>query len=207
MKRNRAVAAVAGIAVTGVAVISGCGITHDAATPADSASAAPSKVNRVSTRPITPSASAVKTSKASPSASAVKTSKASRHASPHPSTTPTASADPSVAWLESAGGQAQVTFNDDVDTLAGDLETESQSPTVANHLVFEADARGVRGEAQRILADPALLPTVNRAGYQQMLNDFIVVANLLQPGPDYGTTAQDDAAWAVAMNASNVNVS
>ena len=195
MKRNRAVAAVAGIAVAGVAVISGCGITHDAATPADSASAAPSKVNRVSTRPITPSASAVKTSKAS------------RHASPHPSTTPTASADPSVAWLESAGGQAQVTFNDDVDTLAGDLATESQSPTVANHLVFEADARGVRGEAQRILADPALLPTVNRAGYQQMLNDFIVVANLLQPGPDYGTTAQDYAAWAVAMNASNVNVS
>ena len=207
MKRSRAVAAVAGIAVAGVAVISGCGITHDAATPADSASAAPSKVNRVSARPMTPSASAIKTSKASPSASAVKTSKASRHASPHPSTTPTASADPSVAWLESAGGQAQVTFNDDVDTLAGDLETESQSPTVANHLVFEADARGVRGEAQRILADPALLPTVNRAGYQQMLNDFIVVANLLQPGPDYGTTAQDDAAWAVAMNASNVNVS
>jgi len=208
MKRNRAVAAAAGIAVAGVAVISGCGITHhDAATPADSASAAPSKVNRVSARPMTPSASAIKTSKASPSASAVKTSKASRHASPHPSTTPTASADPSVAWLESAGGQAQVTFNDDVDTLAGDLETESQSPTVANHLVFEADARGVRGEAQRILADPALLPTVNRAGYQQMLNDFIVVANLLQPGPDYGTTAQDDAAWAVAMNASNVNVS
>jgi len=142
-----------------------------------------------------------------PSASAVKTSKASRHASPHPSTTPTASADPSLAWLESAGGQAQVTFNDDVDTMAGDLETESQSPTVANHLVFETDARAVRGEAQRILADPALLPTVNRAGYEQMLNDFIVVANLLQPGPNYGTTAQDDAAWAVAMNASNINVS
>jgi hypothetical protein len=78
-------------------------------------------------------------------------------------------------------------------------------PTVANHLVFEADARIVRGEAQRILADPALLPTVNRAGYEQMLNDFIVVTNLLQPGPDYGTTAQDDAAWAVAMNASNID--
>jgi hypothetical protein len=142
-----------------------------------------------------------------PSASAVKTSKASGHASPHPSTTPTASADPSLAWLESAGGQAQVTFNDDVDTMAGDLEAESQSPTVANHLVFETDARAVRGEAQRILADPALLPTVNRAGYKEMLNDFVVVANLLQPGPNYGTTAQDDAAWAVAMNASNVNVS
>ena len=110
-------------------------------------------------------------------------------------------------WLESAGGQAQVTVNDDLDTLAADLETESHSPTVANHLVFEADARVVRGQAQRILADPALLPTVNRTGYEQLLNDYIVVANLLQPGPDYGTTAQDDAAWAVAMNASNINVS
>ncbi len=100
-----------------------------------------------------------------------------------------------------------MTFNDDVDTLAGDLEIESQSPTVANHLVFEADARGTRGEAQKILADPALLPAVNRAAYEQMLNDFIVVANLLQPGPGYGTTAQDYAAWDVAMNASNINVS
>ena len=140
-------------------------------------------------------------------ASAIKTPRASGHASPHPSTTPAASADPSLVWLESAGGQAQVTVNDDLDTLAGDLESESQSPTVANHLVFEADARVVRGEAQRILADPALLPTVDRGGYEQMLNDFIVVANLLQPGPDYGTTAQDDTAWAVAMNASNINVS
>jgi hypothetical protein len=96
------------------------------------------------------------------SASAIKTPKASGHASPRPSTTPTAAADPSLVWLESAGGQAQVTVNDDVDTLAGDLETESQSPTVANHLVFEADARVVRGGAQRILANPALLPTVNR---------------------------------------------
>jgi len=41
---------------------------------------------------------------------------------------------------------------------------ESQSPTVANHPVFEADARVVRGGAQRILANPALPPTVNRAG-------------------------------------------
>jgi hypothetical protein len=196
MKRNRAVAAVAGVAVAGAAVISGCGITHhDAVTPAHSANAVPSKVHQASARPM------------AKSASAIKTPKASGHASPHPSTTPTASADPSLVWLESAGGQAQVTVNDDLDTLAGDLETENQSPTVANHLVFEADARVVRGEAQRILADQALLPTVNRAGYEQMLNDFIVVANLLQPGPDYGTTAQDDAAWAVAMNASNINVS
>jgi hypothetical protein len=196
MKQNRAVAAVAGIAVAGVAVISGCGITHhDAVTPAPSASATSSKVHQVSAHPT------------ARSASAIKTPKASGLASPHPSTTPTASADPSLVWLESAGGQAQVTVNDDLDTLAGDLETESQSPTVANHLVFEADARVVRGEAQRILANPALLPTVNRTGYEQMLSDFIVVANLLQPGPDYGTTAQDDAAWAAAMNASNINVS
>ena len=140
------------------------------------------------------------------SASAIKTPKASGHASPHPSTTPTASADPSLVWLESAGGQAQVTVNDDLDTLAGDLETEIHADR-AIHLVFEAYARVVRGEAQRILADPALLPTVNRAGYEQMLNDYIAVANLLQPDPDYGTTAQDYAAWAVAMNASNINVS
>jgi len=196
MQRNRAVAAVAGVAVAGVAVISGCGITHhDAVTPAHSASAVSGKIHQVSARPM------------ARSASTIKTPKTSGHAGPHPSTTPTASADPALVWLESAGGQAQVTVNDDLDTLAGGLETESQSPTVANHLVFEADARVVQGEAQRILADPALLPTVNRAGYEQMLTDFIVVANLLQPGPDYGTTAQDDAAWAAAMNASNINVS
>ena len=196
MKRNRTVAAVAGVAVAGVAVISGCGTTHhDAIAPAHSASAVSSKAHQVSARP---------TAK---SASATKTPKASGHASPRPSATPTASADPSLVWLESAGGQAQVTVNDGLDTLAADLETESHSPTVANHLVFEADARVVRGQAQRILADPALLPTVNRTGYEQMLNDYIVVANLLQPGPGYGTTAQDDVAWAVAMNASNINVS
>jgi hypothetical protein len=100
-----------------------------------------------------------------------------------------------------------VTFNNDVVTLALDLEIESGSPTVANHLAFEADARVVRAQAQKILADPALLPTVNRAAYERMLNDFIVVANLLQPGPGYGTTPQDDAAWDVAMRASNINVS
>jgi hypothetical protein len=112
-----------------------------------------------------------------------------------------------MAWLESAGGQAQVTFNDDVSTMAGDLETESQSPTVANHLVFEADARVVRAEAGKILSTPDLLPTMNRAGYEKMLNDFITVANLLQPGPGYGTTAQDTAAWNTALAASNITVS
>jgi hypothetical protein len=115
-------------------------------------------------------------------------------------------ADASVIWLESAGGQAQVTFNNDVSTLAMALETDSHAPTVANHLVFEADARVVRAQAQQILATPALLPTVHRAGYEDMLNDFIAVANLLQPGPGYGTTAQDYTAWDAALQASDINV-
>ena len=194
MKRNRMVATVAGVAIAGVAItgvaITGYGITqHHANTPAHSAATISSNAHHASTR------------------SATAMAKASAHASSHPSTTPTASADPSVVWLDSAGGQAQVTVNDDLDTLAADLLTENGSPTVANHLVFEADARVVRAEAQQILAHPALLPTVNQAGYKQMLTDYIAVANLLQPGPGYGTTAQDDAAWAVAMNATNINVS
>lgn len=116
-------------------------------------------------------------------------------------------ADPSLAWLASAGGQTQVTFNNEVTTLAADLQVENGSPTVANHLIFEADARVVRAHAQKILTTPALLPAVNRAAYQHMLNAYIVVANLLQPGPGYGTTPQDDTAWNAAMNASNINVS
>ena len=32
----------------------------------------------------------------------------------------------------------------------------------------------------------------SKAVYKRMLNDFITVANLLQPSPGYGTTAQDD---------------
>jgi hypothetical protein len=91
--------------------------------------------------------------------------------------------------------------------LAAALVTEDTAPTVANHLVFEADARIVRAQAQKILANPALLPAVNRAAYQTILNDFIVVANLLQPGPGYGTTAQDYTAWNAAMHATNINVS
>ncbi len=89
---------------------------------------------------------------------------------------------------------------------AAALETEDHAPTVANHLAFEADARVVRAEAQKILTTPALLPATNRAGYERMLKDFITVANLLQPGPGYGTTAQDDTAWYTAMNASNITV-
>jgi hypothetical protein len=51
------------------------------------------------------------------------------------------------------------------------------------------------------------MPTVNQAAYQTMLNDFITVANLLQPGPGYGTTAQDYTAWDTAMHATNITVS
>jgi hypothetical protein len=116
-------------------------------------------------------------------------------------------ASPAMAWLGSAGGQAQVTFNEDVDTLAGALEIENSSPTVANHLVFEADARTVRTQASKILATPALLPAAGQAAYKVMLNDFITVANLLQPGPGYGTTPQDDTAWNTALSASNITVS
>jgi hypothetical protein len=115
--------------------------------------------------------------------------------------------DPGLAWLESAGGQAQVTLNDDMDTLAGALDIDNQSGTAANQLIFEADARAVRTQARTILANPALLPTVHRAAYEQMLNDFITVANLLQPGPDYGTTAQDYTAWYTALRASDITVS
>ena len=115
-------------------------------------------------------------------------------------------ADPSLAWLGSRGGQAQVTFNTAVDVLAGDLQIESQSPTVANHLVFEADARTVRAQAEKILSTRALLPTHNRAAYERMLKDFITVANLLQPGPGYGTTPQDYAAWNTATQASDITV-
>ena len=115
-------------------------------------------------------------------------------------------ATPAMTWLASAGGQAQVTLNDDVDVLAAALEVENYSPTVANHLIFEADARTVRTQARTILATPALLPTVHQAAYKTMLNDFITVANVLQPGPGYGTTPQDDTAWNTALAASNIIV-
>ncbi len=119
---------------------------------------------------------------------------------------PAAVTDRSMIWLESAGGQAQVTFNNDVSILAGSLEIEAHAPTAANHLAFEADARTVRAQAEHILATPALLPAMHRAEYKTMLNDFITVANLLQPGPGYGTTPQDYTAWYAALHASNINV-
>ena len=128
---------------------------------------------------------------------------AAHHSTPVAASTVT---DPSVRWLESAGGQAQVTFNTDVDTLAGDLQTEADAPTVANHLTFEADARTVRAQAQKILSTPALQPTVNRAAYQHMLRQFITLADLLQPGAGYGTTPQDYTAWYAALRATNINI-
>ena len=119
----------------------------------------------------------------------------------------TATADSAVQWLASPGGQAQVTFNQEVDTLAGALQIEAHAPTVANHLIFEADARTVRAQADKILATPTLLPTINRAAYQHMLHSFVTVADMLQPGADYGTTSQDYTAWYAALNASNITVS
>jgi hypothetical protein len=183
------------VAVAAVAVISGCGVTQASVIrstvtrPSPTATAHPAKAHSAKTHP----------AQARPAATSP--------SSPTPSSSPSASADPSLTWLESAGGQEQVTFNDGVSTLAGDLDLEDQSPTVANHLAFEADARAVRAEADKILSTPSLLPTVNRAAYEQMLNDFITVANLLQPGPGYGTTAQDWSAWNTALAASNITVS
>jgi hypothetical protein len=84
----------------------------------------------------------------------------------------------SLDWPQRARHtQAQVTVNDEVDTVAAALQAEAHAPTVANHLVFE------------------------------MLNGFVTVANLLQPGPGYGTTPQDYTAWYQALHASNITVS
>jgi hypothetical protein len=168
-------------AVAVAAIVSGCGVTHHGATV---------------TTHTTHTAHTTRTTPAHAVATATAHLTAAQPA-----------ATPAMAWLASAGGQAQVTFNDDVDVLAAALEVEKYAPTVANHLVFEADARAVRAQAAKILATPALLPTVHRAAYQTMLNDFITVANLLQPGPGYGTTPQDDTAWYAALAASNITVS
>jgi len=105
-----------------------------------------------------------------------------------------------------SGASSRPSIGYDFDTLAGDLEVEDHSPTVANHLTFEADARVVRAQAEKILSTPALLPTRNRGAYEQMRKDFIVVSDLLQPGPGYGTTARDWAAWDTAERASDITV-
>jgi hypothetical protein len=180
MKLNRIAAATAATAAA-IAIITGCGTAHH-----DTASPARPAATTTSQHPATATPAQVK---------------AQTDAVRQPVT-----ADPSLAWLQSPGGQAQVTFNDAVDTLALDLEIESHSDTVANHLIFEADARVVRSQAQKILATPALLPAVHRAAYQQMMHKFITVADLLQPGAGYGTTPQDYVAWYDAMRASNITV-
>jgi hypothetical protein len=208
--------------VATIAIVSGCGVAHHGAAAvthptapavATSAASSPPATSRpvasasATSAPITsqPATSAPATSQSATSAPATSRPVASHPATSHPvAAKPTA--DQATLWLESAGGQAQVTFNQDVDVLAAALEIESHSDTVANHLVFEADARVVRAQARKILATPALLPTVNRAAYKVMLNDFITVADLLQPGPGYGTTAQDEAAWNAALIASNITV-
>jgi hypothetical protein len=115
--------------------------------------------------------------------------------------------NPALRWLTSPGGQAQVTLNQDIDTLAGALVIENQATTTANHRTFEADARTVAAQARTILASPALLPTQNRGAYRSMLTDFITLAGLLQPGAHYGTTAQDYTAWYTALRATNITIS
>jgi hypothetical protein len=152
------------LALTSVALLAGCGISHHTATPATHAPAA------------------------------------------HTVPAHALAADPAVRWLASPGGQAQVTFNQDVDTLASALVIENQATTAANHLVFEAAARTVAAQARTILAHPALLPTTGRASYQSMLKDFITLANMLQPGTGYGTTTQDYTAWYTALRATNITV-
>jgi len=134
------------------------------------------------------------------------TARASHASGAHTAAQPAPAPSPALAWLDSAGGQAQVTFNQDVDTLASALVIENQATTAANHQAFEAAARTVRTQARAILADPALLPDTGRAAYQSMLQDFITVADLLQPGAGYGTTAQDYTAWYTALRATNITV-
>ncbi len=178
MKLNR-IAAAAATTAAAIALISGAAVTHHGSAP---------MTLTADSHPVT-------------------THSVTAHsAKPHTTARKSTPADPSLAWLESPGGQAQVTFNSDVDVLAADLQIEAHAPTVANHLAFEADARTVRAQADKILTTRALLPTHHRAAYQRMLKDFIVVANLLQPGPGYGTTPQDYTAWYTALKASNITI-
>ena len=185
MSRNRlTAAAAAAAAAAAIAILSGCAATHHAAAA-----------------PLTHTAA---------THTAATHTAATHHAASHKAATRTAAtapADPAVQWLASLGGQAQVTFNQDVDALAGDLEIEAHNDSIANHLAFEADARTVRAQADKILSTSALLPTVNRAAYQQMLHRFVTVTDMLQPGAGYGTTSQDYTAWWAALNASNIAVS
>jgi cytochrome c551/c552 len=179
MRLNRAATAIATVAIASAAIVSGCGVTHQGAVSVTHPAQHLASADLAGAHRVSAKLTAIQRP---------------------------ASIDPSLAWLESAGGQAQLTFNDEVDTLAAALQTEAHAPTVHNHLVFEADARVVRAEARKILRTRALLPKHNLAAYKRMLNDFITVANLLQPGPGYGTTHQDYVAWYKALNASNITV-
>ena len=174
-------------AVAGIAVLSGFGLTHHhTATATHTATAAASTVHQVSH---TPTATAAHPARAA--------------------TPPRTRPPPTRPWCgwpqPAARPRSRSTTRSPPSPPTSRLE--NGSPTVANHLIFEADARAVRAQANKILTTPALLPAVNRAAYQHMLTDYIVVANLLQPGPGYGTTPQDDTAWNTAMNASSINVS
>jgi len=82
-------------AVAGIAVLSGFGLTHHHTATATHPAAAVSRTVHPVSHP--------------PTATAAR-----------PATT-----GPSLAWLASAGGQAQVMLNNDVTTLAASLETES----------------------------------------------------------------------------------
>ena len=181
MKLNRIAAAAAAAAI---ALVSGVAVTHHTAIPVTLSDDSHSVIAHPAQLHAHPATSAN-----------------SRTAA-----TTAAHLDPSLAWLLSRGGQAQVVFNHDVSVMAWDLQIESHDDSVANHLAFEADARVVRAQAHKILAHRALLPTHNRAAYKTMLKDFIVVANLLQPGPGYGTTPQDYTAWNTALRASNITI-
>jgi hypothetical protein len=181
MKLNRIAAAAAAAAI---AIVSGVAVTHHTAAPVTLSDDSYSVVLHQATSP-------------HPATSANSRTTA---------TTTAAHLDPSLKWLLSRGGQAQVVFNHDVSVMAWDLQIESHDDSVANHLAFEADARVVRAQAHKILTHRALLPTHNTAAYKTMLKDFIVVANLLQPGPGYGTTPQDYKAWNTALHASNITV-
>jgi hypothetical protein len=100
MKLNR-IAAAAAAAAAAVTIVSGCGVTHHSA----ASLAHPTATGQQPAISVRPSASS-KQVQVKPQTDAARRP---------------VSADPSLAWLVSPGGQAQVTFNDAVDTLALDL--------------------------------------------------------------------------------------
>jgi hypothetical protein len=210
-RTRRTAAAAAATAAAAIAILTGCATTHH--TPA---AAAHTTTTTIATRQaadlhdIAALHQGATTTTAATTAAATTTAIAATTAAATTTATTTAvttATDPSVRWLESAGGQAQVTFNTEVATLAGDLQTEAHAPTVANHLIFEADARTLRTQAEAILAAPALQPATGHAAYQHMLHQFITLAGLLQPGAGYGTTPQDYTAWYAALSTTNITVS